>query len=192
MTTSMARTAAAMTTADMATEFPQRLQAVQRLQQRRARGLGLWPALWLVLCLLLAQHAGLTHRIHHGGLSGQPLQALLGGSTAEAAGTAPAAWFADDPAAGDDTGTADSSGSFPAGTQVAADPAPSLRLAGHICLLFDGATVAASHCGTPVMPALSHHQSPVPSSVGWRRPDLQHPQPFRSRAPPAALAPIVA
>lgn len=34
----------------------------------RAHGPGLWSALWLALCLLLAQHAGLTHRIVHGGL----------------------------------------------------------------------------------------------------------------------------
>ncbi|WP_354685918.1 hypothetical protein [Cupriavidus necator] len=34
----------------------------------RAHGPGLWSALWLALCLLLAQHAGLSHRIVHGGL----------------------------------------------------------------------------------------------------------------------------
>ncbi len=34
----------------------------------RTHGPGLRSALWLALCLLLAQYAGLTHRIVHGGL----------------------------------------------------------------------------------------------------------------------------
>ena len=38
------------------------------LSRLRARGPGLWAALWLVACLLLAQHAGLVHRVVHGGL----------------------------------------------------------------------------------------------------------------------------
>ena len=144
----------------------------QRLQRRRARGLGLWPALWLALCLLLAQHAGLTHRIHHGGLLSPPQQANTSNGEFDA---------------GHDGTAVTASGT---GAIQAADPGQpfSLKLAGHFCVLFDGATVAASHCGAPVMPALTHLQSPVPFSVGWRRPDLQHPQPFRSRAPPAVHA----
>ncbi|MGO4158351.1 hypothetical protein [Cupriavidus sp. YAF13] len=144
----------------------------QRLQRWRERGLGLWPALWLALCLLLAQHAGLTHRIHHGGLFSPALQAAASNREAALPVTG-----ADD----NEIHVTDS---------ARADPGLplSLKLAGHFCVLFDGATVAASHCGTPVMPALTHLQSPVPFSVGWRRPDLQHPQPFRSRAPPAVHA----
>ncbi|MCY0857417.1 hypothetical protein [Cupriavidus sp. D39] len=153
------------TTAGMATDA---VVPWQRLQRSRARGLGLWPALWLALCLVLAQHAGLTHRIHHGGLLSPALQATA--STANDAN--------------------DANDGEPALTAFGAVPdlPLSLKLAGHFCVLFDGATVAASHCGTPVMPALTHLQSPVPFSVGWRRPDLQHPQPFRSRAPPAVHA----
>lgn len=58
----MAMTAAAAipsTTTAMRTDWFARL---------RTHGPGLWSALWLALCLLLAQHAGLTHRIAHGGL----------------------------------------------------------------------------------------------------------------------------
>ncbi|MBB1630817.1 hypothetical protein [Cupriavidus sp. UME77] len=149
----------------------------QRLQRRRQRGLGLWPALWLALCLLLAQHAGLTHRIHHGGLLSLPLQAAASHGAAALPVTAAAADDDDD----DEIQVTDSARANP-------DLPFSLKLAGHFCVLFDGATVAASHCGTPVVPALTHLQSPVPFSVGWRRPDLQHPQPFRSRAPPAVHA----
>ncbi len=39
------------------------------LSRWRARGPGLWAALWLIACLLLAQHAGLVHRVVHGGLA---------------------------------------------------------------------------------------------------------------------------
>lgn len=162
-------------TAGMATDA---VRPWQRLQRRRERGLGLWLALWLALCLLLAQHAGLTHRIHHGGLLSPPLQAAAGNGEAALA------------VAGANTNDDDEDDEIPLSDSARADPdlPLSLKLAGHFCVLFDGATVAASHCGTPVMPALTHLQSPVPFSVGWRRPDLQHPQPFRSRAPPAVHA----
>jgi hypothetical protein len=45
----------------------------------RRPGLRWWPALWLTLCLLLAQQAGLVHRIHHGGLQEASLAALHAG-----------------------------------------------------------------------------------------------------------------
>ena len=38
------------------------------LSRLRARGPSLWAVLWLVAGLLLAQHAGLVHRVLHGGL----------------------------------------------------------------------------------------------------------------------------
>jgi hypothetical protein len=163
----------ATTMASMGTDSPTLWQRLQRLQRRRTRGLGLGPALWLALCLLLTQHAGLTHRIHHGG----PLSPLTQAS-AEGARSVEA---------DEDTVTPSGTGAIQASEADPGQP-PSLRLAGHFCVLFDGATVAACHSGTQAMPALTHLQSPIPFSVGWRRPDLQHPQPFRSRAPPAVHA----
>ncbi|WP_426990266.1 hypothetical protein ACKI2N_001295 [Cupriavidus sp. 30B13] len=151
------------------------LRPWQRLQRRRARGLGLWPALWLSLCLLLAQHAGLTHRVHHGSMPYLPVQA-----------------FAYDAAAATDTGGGADDGArellAAAEEMEAAEPATPLSLgpAGHFCVLFDGATVAASHCGTPALPALTHLQSPLPPAKGWRKPDLPPARPFHTRAPPAA------
>ncbi|CAG2159797.1 hypothetical protein LMG26411_06978 [Cupriavidus numazuensis] len=118
----------------------------------RARGPGLWMALWLALSLLLAQHAGLTHRVVHGGLMGTPLSAMAA-----------------------ETGTADHGD---------ADPLAQ-KLAGHSCVLFDGATVADTHCSQ--MPALTLvFGKPVkPANLAWRWPDLPSAHPFRSRAPPA-------
>ncbi len=63
----------------MRTEFP-------LLSRWRARGIGLWPALWLVACLLLAQHAGLVHRVLHGGLSSVAASAISIESTESDAG----------------------------------------------------------------------------------------------------------
>lgn len=53
--------AMASATAGMRTEFA-------LFSRWRARGIGFWPALWLIGCLLLAQHAGLVHRVVHGSL----------------------------------------------------------------------------------------------------------------------------
>ncbi len=55
--------------AGMRTDFP-------LFSRWRARGLGFWPALWLVAGLLLAQHAGLVHRVVHGGLPGAPTSVI--------------------------------------------------------------------------------------------------------------------
>ncbi|TWG82258.1 hypothetical protein L602_003700000270 [Cupriavidus gilardii J11] len=56
-------TVLAIALADMATEL------LSRLRYRGRRPL-LW--LWLALCLLTAQYAGLVHRIQHGGMAGLP------------------------------------------------------------------------------------------------------------------------
>lgn len=164
-------TGTATTMANMGTDA---LTLWQRLQHRSTRGLGLGRVLWLVLCLLLTQHAGMTHRVQHGGL----LSALTQASASDGERGVEA---------GEDTITVSGTGTIGVSETDPGQP-PALRLAGHSCVLFDGATVAACHCGTPAMPALTHLQSPVRFSVGWRRPYLQHPQPFRSRAPPAVHA----
>lgn len=66
----MARAIAAMRTdtAMLAERLADRISG--RMARWRAHGPGLWTALCLVLCLLLAQHAGLVHRVVHGGLPG--------------------------------------------------------------------------------------------------------------------------
>ncbi len=46
------------------------------LSRWRTRGPGFWAVLWLVACLLLAQHAGLVHRVLHGGLPNAAQPAL--------------------------------------------------------------------------------------------------------------------
>lgn len=113
----------------------------------RTHGPGLWSALWLALCLLLAQHAGLTHRIVHGGL------------LAPASATA----------ASDN------------------DPHPlSQAFSGHSCVLFDGATVADTHCGKLPPLQLAFGRPVKPASLAWRWPDLPSAHPFQSRAPPVA------
>ncbi len=116
----------------------------------RAHGPGLWSALCLALCLLLAQHAGLTHRIVHGG--------LLAPAGAPAAANA---------AASDN------------------DPHPlSQAFSGHSCVLFDGATIADTHCGKLPPLQLAFGKPVKPASLAWRWPDLPAAHPFQSRAPP--------
>nr|WP_224081366.1 hypothetical protein [Cupriavidus laharis] len=123
-----------------------------RFARLRARGPGLWMTLWLALCLLVAQHAGLTHRIVHGGLMGTPLPAMA--AEASAADHGDASPFAQ-------------------------------KLAGHSCVLFDGATVADSHCGQMPAVTLAFCKPVKPANLAWRWPDLPSAYPFRSRAPPA-------
>ncbi|MEN7529970.1 hypothetical protein [Cupriavidus sp. DL-D2] len=62
--------ATALVAAGMRTDVP-------LLSRWRARGVGFWPALWLVACLLLAQHAGLVHRVVHGGFPALPQVSLV-------------------------------------------------------------------------------------------------------------------
>jgi hypothetical protein len=50
------------------------------LSRWRSRGPGVWAALWLTACLLLAQHAGLVHRVVHGGLPNASQPALTAAS----------------------------------------------------------------------------------------------------------------
>lgn len=122
----------------------------------RTHGPGLWSALWLALCLLLAQHAGLTHRIVHGGAL-TPAAALA--ATVTATDTAPAG----------DT-----------------DPhSLAQTVTGHSCVLFDGATVADTLCGKLPLPDLAFGKPVKPANLAWRWPDLPAAQPFHSRAPPA-------
>ncbi|WP_454709762.1 hypothetical protein [Cupriavidus nantongensis] len=124
------------------------------LARLRALRPGLWSALGLALCLLLAQHAGLTHRIVHGG--------LLAPAGALAAANATAADGSD------------------------SDPHPlSQAFGGHSCVLFDGATVADTHCGKLPPLQLAFGKPVKPASLAWRWPDLPCAHPFQSRAPPA-------
>ncbi|WP_341247743.1 hypothetical protein [Cupriavidus pauculus] len=128
----------------------------------RARGIGLSAVLWLVACLLLAQHAGLMHRIVHGGLLNAP--------PAAAAAIAQTAQPDADPT---DTAHAESF---------------SLKLGLHSCVLFDGATLADTHPGGVTLPLLAFGKPVKPANLAWRWPDLPAAQPFHSRAPPAAFA----
>ncbi len=122
----------------------------------RAHGPGLWSALWLALCLLLAQHAGLTHRIVHGGL-------LMPAAATAAIATTP-----------DSNAVADT------------DPHPlAQKFSGHSCVLFDGATIADTLCGKLPLPQLAFGKPVKPANVAWRWPDLPDTHPFQSRAPPA-------
>ncbi|WP_342051874.1 hypothetical protein [Cupriavidus sp. OTU4054] len=132
-----------------------RTDAGQLLARWRHRGLGLWTALWLVLCLLLAQQAGLVHRVVHGGLLNTPLtlSAVVAGQ----------------------------------GQDAHVHPL-ALKIAGHSCVLFDGATVADTHFGTVTLPMLRFGKPVKPAALAWRWPDLPARHPFHSRAPPAPLA----
>ncbi|TDF60157.1 hypothetical protein [Cupriavidus sp. L7L] len=125
----------------------------------RAHGPGLWLALWLALCLLLAQHAGLTHRIVHGGLPGTSAAASVTSVT---------------PAEAD-------------ATNADTDSHPlAQKFSGHSCVLFDGATVADTLCGKLPLPRLAFGKPVKPSNLAWRWPDLPAAHPFHSRAPPAS------
>ncbi|WP_407935136.1 hypothetical protein [Cupriavidus plantarum] len=145
--------------ADMRTEL---------LSRMRHRGLGLWTALWLVLCLLLAQQAGVVHRVVHGGLLNAPILAAAVHGQGDSTVRAPTA---------------------------SADATPdthfhplALKLGAHSCVLFDGATVADTHVGTVALPALRFGKPVKPAALAWRWPDLPARHPFHSRAPPAPLA----
>ncbi|MGN5476781.1 hypothetical protein ACTMU2_06880 [Cupriavidus basilensis] len=124
----------------------------ERLARLRARGPELWLALWLALCLLVAQHAGLTHRVVHGGLMGTTVSVMSA-----------------------ETDTAGHGDASPLAQ----------KLAGHSCVLFDGATVADSHCSQMPAVALVFGKPVKPANLAWRWPDLPSAHPFRSRAPPA-------
>ncbi|SDP73469.1 hypothetical protein SAMN04488595_1199 [Ralstonia sp. 25mfcol4.1] len=152
-------------TAGMRTEFP-------LFSRWRARGIGFWPALCLVACLLLAQHAGLVHRVMHGGLQNAPQAAAQIDATDSTAST-------------DSTdSTAASEGAADAGH---AEPF-SLKLGLHSCVLFDGATLADTHFGSFELPSLAFGKPVKPANLAYRWPDLPAAHAFQSRAPPAAFA----
>lgn len=145
-------TATGRATAGMRTDFP-------LLSRWRARGIGFWPALCLVACLLLAQHVGLVHRVVHGGLLNLPQSVAPADSTASVDGN--------------DSGHAEPF---------------SLKLGLHSCVLFDGATLADTHFGSFVLPSLAFGKPVKPANLAWRWPDLPAAHAFHSRAPPAAFA----
>lgn len=117
-----------------------------------------WLAPWLMLCLLLAQQAGLTHRVlHGGGLSPWAATVLARAESADRAG---------DSGHGHDT----------------------LSQSAHSCVLFDGATLDAGPCGAPTMPVLSHALPFVPPGITWRWPHLPAQRAFLTRAPPVSPA----
>jgi len=122
------------------------------LDRLRMRGLGLWQALWLALCLLVAQHAGLTHRVLHGALMGTPQAAIVAENS--------------ETASHDDQGP------------LAQKPS------GHSCVLFDGATLADTHCSLMPAPMLAYGKPAKPANLARCWPDLPSAHPFRSRAPP--------
>lgn len=161
-------TATTRAIADMGTEsrtLHDRLTG--QLARWRSRGLGIWPALWLVLCLLLAQQAGLTHRVVHGGLLNLSQAAAALSSTSDASDTS-------DTSVASDATDADH-----------AEPL-SLKLGLHSCVLFDGATIADSHVDTFTLPLLAFGKPVKPASLAWRWPDLPAARPFHTRAPPAS------
>ncbi len=178
--------------ADMRTELLRRLR---RRGTGRLTG-GLW-ALWLVLCLLLAQHAGLVHRIQHGGapvglmstglMSSGLMSAgltLAGQASPTAAATATAA--RDDASAS--ASATDADADIDTGTGTDRHAPDSARASTHSCVLFDAATQAPGACGAPPMPLLSHGKPLVPPGITWRWPHLPPQRSFLTRAPPASLA----
>lgn len=194
----MAAPATATTMADMRTEL---LRTLRRRGIGRLTG-GLW-ALWLVLCLLLAQHAGLVHRIQHGGapvglmstglMSSGLMSAgltLAGQASPTAAATATAA--RDDASASASASAtdadADADADIDTGTGTDRHAPDSARASTHSCVLFDAATQAPGACGAPPMPLLSHGKPLVPPGITWRWPHLPPQRSFLTRAPPASLA----
>mgnify|MGYP007051631935 CR=1 FL=1 len=191
--------------ADMRTEL---LRTLRRRGTGRLTG-GLW-ALWLVLCLLLAQHAGLVHRIQHGGapvglmstglmsaglMSSGLMSAgltLAGQASPTAAATATAARddaSASASASASATATdADADADIDTGTGTDRHAPDSARASTHSCVLFDAATQAPGACGAPPMPLLSHGKPLVPPGITWRWPHLPPQRSFLTRAPPASLA----
>jgi len=176
--------------ADMRTEL---LRTLRRRGTDRLTG-GLW-ALWLVLCLMLAQHAGLVHRVQHGG---SPAGLTSGGLTsgglisgglisARQASPTPAATAT---AARDDTSVtdADIEADIDRDTGTDSHAPDSARASTHSCVLFDAATQAPGACGAPPMPMLSHGKPLVPPGITWRWPHLPPQRSFLTRAPPASLA----
>lgn len=141
-------TGLAIALADMTAEL------LSRLRYRGRRPL-LW--LWLALCLLTAQYAGLVHRVQHGGIAGLPQSAVM-----QAAAVAV-------PAAADDH---------------AADSL--LRKAAHSCVLFDGAAAGDLSCSALATPTLSHGVPFLPPGISWRWPHLPAQRGFLTRAPPRA------
>lgn len=175
--------------ADMRTEL---LRTLRRRGTDRLTG-GLW-ALWLVLCLMLAQHAGLVHRVQHGGapaglMSSGLMSAgltLAGHASPTAAATATAA--RDDASASASATDADADADIDAGTGTDSHAPDSARASTHSCVLFDAATQAPGACGAPPMPLLSHGKPLVPPGITWRWPHLPPQRSFLTRAPPASLA----
>jgi hypothetical protein len=171
--------------ADMRTEL---LRTLRHQGTDRLTG-ALW-ALWLVLCLILAQHAGLVHRIQHGGspaglvsgglMSGGLMSGGLMSAGLMSASRASPTRAATTTAARDDTSLADT------GTDSHAPD--SARAPTHSCVLFDAATQAPGACGTPPMPLLSHGKPLVPPGITWRWPHLPPQRSFLTRAPPSSLA----
>lgn len=136
---------------------------------------GLW-VLWLVLCLMLAQHAGLVHRIQHGGSPAAPMSA---GRASPMAPATAATVRADTSLANTGTG---------ADTVADSHASDNARAPTHSCVLFDAATQAPGACGAPPMPLLSHGKPLVPPGITWRWPHLPPQRSFLTRAPPASLA----
>lgn len=157
--------------ADMRTEL---LPALRRRNTDRRSGVLL--AVWLLLCLLLAQHAGLVHRVQHGGY-GSPATTVLGGWASPTV-AAPAAATPDHAFVSDTASDGGAVGHAP----------DSARAPTHSCVLFDAATQAPGACGAPPTPLLSHGKPLVPPGITWRWPHLPPQRSFLTRAPPSPLA----
>lgn len=139
-----------------------RAEILPFLRQRAGAGRLRWLAPLLLMCLLLSQHAGLSHRVRHGAL---PQPASLGASLAVTPGDASAGTESD--AVHGDAGW--------------------IKVA-HSCVLFDGAALGAGLCAMPAMPALSHGLPFLPPGLTWRWPHLPPQRAFLTRAPPLSLA----